>query len=333
MPLKEALFDYENAFASPFIGYVALVLAAAFVGSLVITLAIRIASPSTPTKTLDARIWSPQVRFLVGVAIAGLVFLIVLVGTGPTIFLVGILSLLTYREYARATGLFREKALSIVIVFGIVAVMLTALDRWYVLFQGVLPIFLAVLATVTLLADRPKGYLQRLALGMLGLALFGSCLGHVGFLANFKGYRPFVVWLLLSSQIFYFCKSLPRRIEGTAALFPNTCPEMTLERWIAIVFLTSLFSGALAWFAFQGTVLEAWRHVIILSLIVGIVTPLSELMVAAIRHDLGIPKPTVPRLVDRLSGLILAAPPVFHYLNHYLNIGSYQNARLWMGEF
>jgi predicted CDP-diglyceride synthetase/phosphatidate cytidylyltransferase len=167
---------------------------------------------------------------------------------------------------------------------------------------------------------------------MLGLALFGSCLGHVSFLANFKGYRPFVVWLVLSSQIFYFCHGLPRRIEGIV-LFRNKCPEMTLERWVTTVFLTALFTGALAWLAFQGTVLEEWRHVIILSLIVGIVTPLSELMVAAIRHDLGISTPPVPRLVDRLSGLILSAPPVFHYVNHYLDIGSYQNARLWMGEF
>jgi phosphatidate cytidylyltransferase len=331
--LKEVLFDYENAFASPFIGYAALVLSALFFASLLIAIAIRLARPAKPKiKELDAASWFSCVRFLVGVAISGIVFLIVLIGTGPTIVLIGILSLLTYREYARATGLFREKALSIVIVLGIVAVTLTALDRWYVLFQGVWPIFLAVLATVTLLADRPKGYLQRLALGMLALALFGSCLGHVSFLANFKEYRPIVVWLLLSSQIFYFCQSLPRRIDGTA-LFPNTCPEMTLVRWITTVFLTALFTGALAWFAFQGTVLEEWRHVIILSLIVGIVTPLSELMVAAIRHDLSIPKPPLPRLVDRLSGLILAAPPVFHYLNHYLGIGSSQNARLWMGEF
>jgi phosphatidate cytidylyltransferase len=333
MRIKEGLFDYENAFASPFVGYVALVLAAGFIVSVLVATAIKLRRTSTPTKAPDAATWSLQVRFLVGVATAGLVFLIVLVGTGPTIFLIGILSLLTYREYARATGLFREKAFSIVIVLGIVAVTLTALDRWYVLFQGILPIFLAILATVTLLADRPKGYLQRLALGMLGLALFGSCLGHVSFLANYNGYRPFVVWLLLSSQIFYFCRSLPRQIEGTAVLFPNTCPEVTVERWVTVVFLTSLFTGALAWFAFQGTVLEEWRHVIILSLIVGIVTPLSELMVAAIRVDLGIAKPATPRVVDRLSGLILAAPPVFHYLNHYLNIGSYQNARLWMGGF
>lgn len=332
MPLKEALFDYENAFASPFIGYVALVLATAFVTSLLITIAIRVARPSTPTKALDARIWSPWARFLVGVAIVGLVFFIMLAGAGPTIFLVGILSLLTYREYARATGLFREKALSIVIVLGIFSVTLTALDRWYELFQGILPIFLAILATVALLVDRPKGYLQRLALGTLGLALFGSCLGHVSYLANFRGYRPVVVWLLLSSQIFYLYRGFPRRIEGTV-VFQNTCPEMTLERWVTTVFLTALCTGALAWIAFQGTALEEWRHVIILSLIVGIVTPLSELMVAAIRHDLGITKPQAPRLVDRLSGLILAAPPVFHYLNHYLDIGSYQNARLWMGEF
>jgi phosphatidate cytidylyltransferase len=53
----------------------------------------------------------------------------VLAGREWTIGAVTVLGLLCYREYARATGLFRERLLSAMVVVGILAVNFAALDH------------------------------------------------------------------------------------------------------------------------------------------------------------------------------------------------------------
>src|SRR5262249_32072374 len=121
----------------------------------------------------------------------------ILLGAAWTILGVGVLSLLCYREYARATGLFREKTISLVIVLGILAVTFTELDHWYGLFVALVPLTIGIIAAVAVLRDQPHGYIQRVALGVLGFALFGSCLGHLGYLANDRNYRPMLVLILL----------------------------------------------------------------------------------------------------------------------------------------
>ena len=63
----------------------------------------------------------------------------ILLGAFWTILGVGILSLLCYREYARATGLFREKVISLVVTLGILTMTFAVLDNWYGLFVAVPP--------------------------------------------------------------------------------------------------------------------------------------------------------------------------------------------------
>lgn len=97
--------------------------------------------------------------------LAPLVFGAILIGAAWTIAGIGLLSLLCYREYARATGLFREKAISLTIVLGITLVTLATLDNWYRLFMALTPLTIVMILTVALLADRPQGYIQRSILG------------------------------------------------------------------------------------------------------------------------------------------------------------------------
>ena len=45
--------------------------------------------------------------------------------------------MLCYREFARATGLFREKTMSVLVVLSILALNFAALDNWYDLFVAI----------------------------------------------------------------------------------------------------------------------------------------------------------------------------------------------------
>jgi phosphatidate cytidylyltransferase len=55
----------------------------------------------------------------------------ILAGAFWTIIALGTLSVLCYREYARITGLFRERTISFIVVIGILLITFAELDNWY----------------------------------------------------------------------------------------------------------------------------------------------------------------------------------------------------------
>jgi phosphatidate cytidylyltransferase len=64
----------------------------------------------------------------------------ILAGAFWTILAVATLSLLCYREYARITGLFRERTISLIVVVGILLLTFAELDNWYRLFVALFPL-------------------------------------------------------------------------------------------------------------------------------------------------------------------------------------------------
>ena len=105
--------------------------------------------------------------------LVGVIFLPVLAGALPTMLAVMVLSLLCFREYARATGLFREKTICAVVSLGILLVAFAAVDHWQDdrLFFALGPLVGALIVIVSIPSDRPRGFIQRVALGVLGFAL------------------------------------------------------------------------------------------------------------------------------------------------------------------
>jgi hypothetical protein len=52
------------------------------------------------------------------------------------------------------------------------------------------------LSVVTIPRDEPKGYIQRVALGLMGFLMFGYSLGYLGMIANDERFRPFLLLIL-----------------------------------------------------------------------------------------------------------------------------------------
>src|SRR6185369_14283833 len=84
----------------------------------------------------------------------------VLAGVAWVMAAVCLLSLLCYREFARATGLFREKAISVAVVLGILLVTFAVVDNFARLFFASAALTVAVIAIISILRDQPKGYIQ-----------------------------------------------------------------------------------------------------------------------------------------------------------------------------
>src|SRR5262249_52939248 len=152
----------------------------------------------------------------------------VLLGAFWAILAVALLALFCFREYARATGLFREKLVSLVTGLCIVAAHLAVLDNWHLLFVALFPLALATVAAVAVVQDRPKGYIQRVALGWVGFALFGSCLGPLGSRANDTNSRPLLLLVLTAVAVNDVAAFTAGRLLGGPRLCPNTSPHKTV---------------------------------------------------------------------------------------------------------
>lgn len=283
-------------------------------------------------------------RYLSWLVLVPLMLVPVLLGAAWTILGIGLLSLLCYREYARATGLFREKAISFTIVVGIVLVTFTVFDHWYGSFAALTPLAVATIAAVAILADRPKGYIQRVALGVLGFLLFGTALGHLGYFANDEHYRPLLLLILLSVEMNDVFAFVVGKSLGRHKLAPNTSPNKTVEGSLgALVLTTLLVIGLGQWIyspeyrlAHGVTDDKVLRYLVLLGLIVGVVGQLGDLMLSSIKRDLGVKDfgtviPGHGGLLDRFDSLILVAPAAFHFVNYVAGVGLNQPTRVLTG--
>jgi phosphatidate cytidylyltransferase len=327
----ERLFGYRHAFDHPVtititVGVAAVLLLA----PVIVQCLFRLGCIDEPRRA------ESMLRYQSWLFLIPLMFVPVLLGAAWTQGAVLILSLLCYREFARATGLFRERLISLVVIIGIVAVMAAALDHWYDLFVALFPLVVAVLAATAILPDQPRGYIQRVALGILAFALFGIALGHLSYMSNDENYRPILLLVLVgvaANDVFAYVvgKSVGRR-----KLAPNTSPNKTVAGAAGALFLTTGLVAGLAHFAFKGSAFDRMPALVALGLTISIVGQLGDLMLSSIKRDLGIKDtgivlPGHGGLLDRFDSLILVAPAVFHLVGYFLGFGLDQPTRIFTG--
>ena len=329
--IQDHLIGASHAFDHPVAKWITIGVAAALVLALLI---IGILSAVGVVKDpFRKELWK---RTLAWAVMAPLMIGPVLLGAAWTIIGVTILSLACYAEFARATGLFREKLVSAVVAIGILSVNFAALDHWYAFFVALFPLTVIVIAAVSILPDDPKGYLQRVALGVLAYMLFGSSLAHISFMANDVNYRPMVLMLLLGVQlndVFAFCAG---KTLGHRKLVPHTSPGKTLGGHLGALVLTTPLIAVIAHFIFTGTALDKPGWLILLGALVSISGQLGDLMLSSIKRDLGIKDMgnTIPGhggVLDRVNSLLLAAPAVFHFVQFFVGFGLDQPSRIVTG--
>jgi len=329
MTISERLFSPTHAFDHPVTGWI---VGCAAVALILAPFAIRfLAARGRISDSHRPELWLRWQSWLV---LAPLLIGPILLGQAWTIVGIGLLSLFCYREYARATGLFREKAISLTIVIGIILVTFATLDNWYKLFMALTPLTITMILTVALIADRPHGYIQRTALGVLGYTLFGQGLGHLGHLANDANFRPMILMVLVAAEANNIFAYVAGTSLGTRLVCPNTSPRKTVGASLGGLLLTICLVIILGSSVFRGTVLANWYHLVTLGLLIGVVAQLGKLMFSSIKRDLGIKDfdVTIPGhggLLDRFASVIPIAAVVFHYVNYFVGIGSGLPVRIW----
>ena len=275
-------------------------------------------------------------RYRSWLVLAPLMFVPVLLGAAATIAAVGVLSLACYREFARATGLFRHPVTSGTVALGLLAVTFAVADHWWDMFVALPAIWIAVVAATALLADRPADYLQRVALGTVAFLLFGVCLGHLGYLANDRLYRPVLVWLVLCVECSDVAAYAAGHAIGGRKLAPRTSPNKTVGGAVAALACTTVLAVVLGRFGLAGTGVDTARRLLPLGVLLGVSAQLGDLTLSSVKRNLNIKdwSATFPGhggLLDRFNSLLFAAPAALHYVGYFHGVGLDQPMRVLTG--
>jgi phosphatidate cytidylyltransferase len=328
---RERLFGFRHAFDDRVMVVLTLaVVALLLLAPPLILVATRVARSSSDK---EKELWD---RYRSWIWLTLFILIPILAGAFWTILGVATLSFLCYREYARITGLFRERTISLIVVIGILFITFAALDNWYRLFVALFPLTVALIAIGGLMPDQPKGYIQRVGLGVLGFALFGSALGHLGYMSNDWNYRPILLLIICAVELNDIFAYICGHLFGHRKFVPNTSPNKTVGGALgAIVSITPLVALG-AHFVWTHTALDTPIRLVGLGFIVSIVGQFGDLMLSSIKRDLGLKDtakliPGHGGILDRFDSLILVAPAVFHYVNYFVGFAVGQPQQIFSG--
>jgi phosphatidate cytidylyltransferase len=328
---KQRLWGWDHALDAPFVRGFLMGLVVLLVFVPLSILLLQVMGRINPERRRE--LWARYLSWLVFIP---LMVGPLLLGAAWTIAAIALMSLVCYREFARATGMFRQPAISSLVVLGILAITFAVSDNWYGLFVAITPLMIAVIAAVAICSDQPRGYIQRVALGVLAFLLFGVCFGHLAYFANDTNFRPMLVWLILCVELNDVFAYVVGKTLGRTKLAPNTSPNKTVAGAVGALVLTTTLAAGLGAIVFAGTAVSGPVKLLTLGGIVSVAGQLGDLTLSSIKRDLGIKDwaatfPGHGGLLDRFNSLLFAAPAVFHYVGYLQGVGLNQASRLITG--
>jgi phosphatidate cytidylyltransferase len=261
----------------------------------------------------------------------------ILLGAAWTVLAVCLLSLCCFREFSRATGLFRERMISVLVVIGIAVLTFAVFDHYDRLYFATAPLGVLLIVIGTIWQDKPQGFIQRVALGTLGFLLFGFSLGYLGLMTSTPDYRPLVLLTIAAvelNDIFAFCCG---KAFGGPKWLPDTSPGKTVSGAIGALVLTTPLVAVLTHSILPGTAIDHWDRLMTLGVLVSGLGQLGDLTLSSIKRDLQVKDishaiPGHGGLLDRFDSLLLVPPAVYHYLSLHLGpLGADQPVRVLSG--
>ena len=254
--------------------------------------------------------------------LVGTIFL----GRAATILFVTLVSIFGFKEYARATGLYRDWVMTALVYLGIVAVGVVSfvpdpqLDRpgWYGLF-AILPAYvIAAILLVPIVRNRSQGQLQTIALALLGFLYIGWMLGHTSFLANANHAYGYLLYLIFAVELNDVAAFTFGKLFGRHPLRSNISPKKTWEGSLGALAV----SLALPWLMRFSFPHFSALELVLTGLIVGIAGQLGDLSISVIKRDLGIKDMGAVLeghggILDRVDSLIYVAPLFFHMVRWF----------------
>jgi phosphatidate cytidylyltransferase len=259
--------------------------------------------------------------------IAGLGFIVVFLGRIPTIVGVTLLAICAFKEFARASGLYRDSFMSGAVHAGIVTVGIASLISQpdgqeqgtgsYGLFVALPAFVIALILLIPILRNRARGELQRISLAIIGFIYIGWMFGHLGLMANRRNAYGYICYMIFATALTDVVAFTFGKMFGRHPLRSEISPNKTWEGAVG-AFVVALILPWLLRFSFP--FFGAWQ-LFLTGLIVGIGGQLGDLSISLIKRDIGIKDmaATIPGhggILDRIDSLVYAAP-LFMYMAAY----------------
>ncbi|HMJ61489.1 MAG TPA: phosphatidate cytidylyltransferase [Bryobacteraceae bacterium] len=273
-------------------------------------------------------IWSTYRSWLIMAPIA---LLIVFAGRVPFILGVTLLAIFGFKEFARASGLYRDWWMTGAVYAGILTVGLASLmphprgeepgTGWYGFFVAV-PVFaIALILLIPILRNRARGELQKMSLSIVGFVYIGWMFGHLGFLANARNAYGFICYIIFATELSDVAAFTFGRLFGRHPLRSEISPKKTWEGALGAIAVSLILPWLLRFsFPFFGP----WQ-LILTGLIVGIGGQLGDLSISVIKRDIGTKDmgsaiPGHGGILDRIDSLIYVAPLFMHMAGYYYGL-------------
>ncbi|HVV02401.1 MAG TPA: phosphatidate cytidylyltransferase [Verrucomicrobiae bacterium] len=273
-------------------------------------------------------IWATYRSWLV---MAPVVLGCILAGRTVVIVFFCVLAVLGFKEFARATGLYRDWWMMAAVYLSIVATGVSCLvhqpqgqepgDGWYGLFV-VLPVYaIALILLVPILRNQIKGQLQLMSLSILGFVYLGWMFGHLAFFANASNAYGYLLYILFATEINDVAAFTFGKLFGKHPFRSNISPKKTWEGSLGALAVSMALPWALR-FSFPRF---GARELIVTGLIVGVGGQLGDLAISVIKRDIGVKDmgagiPGHGGILDRTDSLIFTAPLFFHMVRYFYDL-------------
>ncbi len=255
----------------------------------------------------------------------------VFLGRVPFIAAVAVLSMIGFKEFARATGLYDDWWMTGIGYVAILSVAVSSLVRdpgdaspgWYGFFMAA-PVFaIAAIMLVPILRNRVQGQLQAISLTIVGFVYIGWMFGHLGFLANSAHAYAYILYLFLAVELndvaaFTFGKAFGKH-PFRSAISPKKTWEGALGALAVSMVLPWLLRDTFPHFE--------TKHLLWTGAIVGIGGQLGDLSISVIKRDVGVKDmgaliPGHGGVMDRIDSLIYTVPLFFHMVAYFFSVKS-----------
>src|SRR4029450_4745319 len=269
--------------------------------------------------------------YLSWILIAGIGFIVVFLGRIPTIVGVTLVAIYAFKEFARASGLYRDWWMTGAVYVGIVTVGIASLvsdprgdepgPGWYGFSVAVPAFAIALILLIPILRNRASGELTRISLAIIGFVYIGWMFGHLGFIANARNAYGFICYIIFATGLTDVAAFTFGKIFGRHLLRSEISPNKTWEGALGALAVAMILPWLLRFsFPFFG----AWQ-LILTGLIVGIGGQLGDLSISVIKRDIGTKDmaATIPGhggILDRIDSLVYAAPLFMHMANYYYGL-------------
>jgi phosphatidate cytidylyltransferase len=253
----------------------------------------------------------------------------VFAGRGAVIVGTTVVAMVGFKEFARATGLYRDWWMSGTVYVELFALCIVSLmpqprtgaPGWYGLFMTLPAYGFALLLLIPIVRNRTQGQLQAMSLAMVGFLYLGWMFGHLGFLANSDHAYGYLLYVIFATELNDVAAFTCGKLFGYHRFRSNISPNKTWEGALGALSVSLVLPWVLR-FSFPHFGIA---QLILTGLIVGIGGQLGDLSISVIKRDIGIKDmgATIPGhggVLDRIDSLIYVVPLFLHMVDYYYRI-------------